>query len=142
MCTNSFSLIPLDVFFFFFSSTITSSNSPREAKKSREQQKQQQQQKQQEHQQQQGPTQQQQQQHHLPTQDEIEENNSIENELTEIKVPDINPTKERIVVSVDKVVSANLLNIESVKESKEQIPTKVSTFSLVNDYSSSSNESD
>ena len=116
--------------FFFFSSTITSSNSPREAKKSRQEKDT----VPEEHQQQQGPTQQQ----NLPTADVIEESN----ELTEIKVPGINPTKERIVVSVDKVVSANLLKIESVKESKEQIPTKGSTFSLVTDYSSSSNESD
>ena len=129
MHINSFSLISLDAFSFFFSSTIRSSNSPREAKKSRQEKD-----TVQEQQQQQGPTQQQ----NLPTADVFEESN----ELTEIKVPGINPTKERIVVSADKVVSANLLNIESVKESKEQIPTKVSTFSLVNDYSSSSNESD
>ena len=84
----------------------------------------------------------------LPTQQEvIEKCNFTENELLEIKVTNHNHSEEKNVKCVEKVVLANPQNIdtdliENPNMCTEKIPEKVSTFSLVTDYSSSSNDSD
>jgi hypothetical protein len=69
------------------------------------------------------------------------QNLPTDNEVIETEITDKNHPEENIVASLDKAVSSNT-KTNLTEKTKKETSKKVSTFSLVTGYSSSSNESD